>query len=444
MMDEKDKKIKELKETLEKEKERYNKLEKEFKKTKHEFEEYKTQYPAIGQKKELPSFVKEDIKHLKKIPGQKKNHKGYSRRIPERIDFIKPLKLDICPDCGTELSETQEVRKRTIIDIPLTSKTINTQYEVHRKYCCKCKKLVEPEVPNALSNSPFGLNLMLFVVFLKTNMALPYNKIQQLLLIMYDLQISEGGLVNILFQVKKEFGEYYQTLEKKMRRVRTKHSDESGWRIDGINHNIWLFITKEIALYKIRKSRGSEVPAEFLRKQKNKVITCDGFSAYNKLKKLTGCLIQLCWFHILKNSRKHKKNYPEEATIIHDKLKQIYALAKSYNHKATDEQVEKLKNEIKWLAYPTYQHQEVKGFVNTLQERIDELFRFTQDSKIAGDNNLAERGLRKAVIIRKISNGSRSNKGAEILEVLLSIVETARLQKQNPLFFMHNILASES
>jgi len=72
------------------------------------------------------------------------------------------------------------------------------------------------------------------------------------------------------------------------------------------------------------------------------------------------------------------------------------------------------------------------------------LFRFTQDEEIEGDNNLAERGLRKAVIIRKISNGNRSAKGAEILEVLLSIVETARLQKKNPLNFMHKILASES
>jgi len=428
------KKIKELKKALEKEK-------KAHEKTKEEFEKYKAKYPAT---KELPAFVKEDIKTEKKKPGQKKGHKAYFRRIPERIDFIQPLEIDICPDCDSELSETQEIRKRIVIDIPLTSQTINTEYQIHRKYCRQCKKIVEPQVPNALPNSPFGLNLMLFVVYLKIGMALPYNKIQQLLLTMYDLKISEGGLVNILTQVKKEFDGYYQTLEKKMRRVRTKHSDESGWRIDGINHNIWLFITKEIALYKIRKSRGSEVPAEVLKKQKNKVITCDGFSAYNKLKTLTGCLIQLCWFHILKNSRKHKKNYPDEATTLHEQLKEIYKLAKSYEHKATDKQIENLKQEIKWLAYPVYGHQEVKGFLNTLLERIDDLFRFTQDKKVAGDNNLAERGLRKAVIIRKISNGSRSDRGAGILEVLLSVVETARLQKQNPLLFMQNILASRN
>ncbi len=427
------KKIKELEEALEKER-------KAHEKTKKEFEQYKSKYPAT---KELPSFVKEDVEHPKKTPGQKNGHKPYFRKIPERIDFILPLEIDICPDCGGELSETQEIRKRIIIDIPLTSQTTNTQYEIYRKYCKKCDKIVEPEVPNALPNCPFGLNLMLLIVLLKIGMALPYNKIQQLLLTMYDLRISEGGLVNILSQIKEEFGVYFQTLEKKMRRVKSKHADESGWRIDGINHNIWLFITEEIALYKVRKSRGSEVPVEVLGKQKNKIITCDGFSAYHKLSKLAGCLIQLCWFHILKNSKKHKKNYPNEAATIHEQLKKIYKLAKSYNHKATDEQVEKLKDEIRWLAYPFYQHQEVKGFLNTLLERIDDLFRFTQDKRVEGDNNLAERGLRKAVIIRKISNGSRSDNGAEMLEVLLSVIETARLQKQNPLLFMHKIIASE-
>lgn len=434
------KRIKELEEALEKERREKEKIQKEFEKTKQEFEQYKVKYPAT---KELPSFVKEEVKHPKRTPGQKIGHKGYSRKIPERIDFIKPLEIDICPECNGELSETQEIRDRIVMDIPLTSQTVNTLYKIHRKYCKRCDKIVEPEVPNALPNSPFGLNLMLFVVFLKIGMALPYNKIQQLLLTMYDLRISEGGLVNILSQIKEEFGDYYQTLEKKMRRARTKHADESGWRVDGINHYIWLFINKEVALYKIRRSRGSEVPLEVLGKQMNQILNCDGFSAYTKLMTLTGILLQLCWFHILKNSRKHKKNYPEEATLLHDKLKGIYALAKSYDHKATDEQVEKLKDEIRWLAYPFYRHQEIKGFLNTLLERIDDLFRFTQDEKVDGDNNLAERGLRKAVIVRKISNGSRSDNGAEILEVLLSVVETARLQKQNPLLFMRQIIASE-
>ena len=33
-------------------------------------------------------FVKENIKHEQKTPGQKKGHKAYFRKIPERIDEL--------------------------------------------------------------------------------------------------------------------------------------------------------------------------------------------------------------------------------------------------------------------------------------------------------------------------------------------------------------------
>ena len=38
------------------------------------------------EKEKIPSFVKPDNNHRHKKTGQKNGHKGYSRRIPERID----------------------------------------------------------------------------------------------------------------------------------------------------------------------------------------------------------------------------------------------------------------------------------------------------------------------------------------------------------------------
>ena len=61
------------------------------------------------------------------------------------------------------------------------------------------------------------------------------------------------------------------------------------------------------------------------------------------------------------------------------------------------------------------------------------LFRFVTDPETDGDNNRAERVIRKGVIIRKISNGNRSKNGARFLEILLSVMETFKLQGKNPL-----------
>jgi hypothetical protein len=59
-------------------------------------------------------------------------------------------------------------------------------------------------------------------------------------------------------------------------------------------------------------------------------------------------------------------------------------------------------------------------------------------------NNNSERELRALVIIRKISNGSRSRRGANATALLLSVVQTLRFNQKNILKGLHQILNSPS
>jgi len=65
---------------------------------------------------------------------------------------------------------------------------------------------------------------------------------------------------------------------------------------------------------------------------------------------------------------------------------------------------------------------------------------FVTDPEIDPTNNISERELRALVIIRKISNCSRSIMGANATAVLLSVVQTLRFNKQNVLKGLQNIL----
>jgi len=435
------KKLREKNEKLQEENKRLlkelKKVQKEKKKIEREFEEYKTKYPASDF---IPNFVKEPVKRRRKKNGQKKGHKGYTRKIPERIDVVKPLTIEKCPYCGNKLSKVQEIRKRYVEDIPEITNTIITEYQIERRYCKHCEKMVEPDIPDALPNARFGLRLMLLVVFLKIGLALPVEKITFLLKAQYKLSISKGEIIKILKQIAKAFGPSYKELKHKIKEARVKHSDETGWRIDGKNHWLWVLINKEVALYIIRKKRNYEVPAKVLGNQKGKVVVSDRLSTYNHLEKHTGCLQQKCWIHILRDSKDLAKHY-KEAKVIHKRLKSIYKRAKSYNHKATDRELNKLLERIDKISQMKFEHSEVRKFVRSVCIKHKEnLFRFVKDPEIDGDNNLAERAIRKAVIIRKISNGNRSKNGAKYLEILLSIIETLKLQGMNPIEGMRNII----
>jgi len=434
------KRIEELEEALEKEK-------KAHEKTKKEFEEFKTKHATTVANLQKAMHIKPDFKKKPMHLGAPKGHKGYTRHVPERIDHIKTLIPKRCPHCNNKLlGETQEIRSRHVTDIQLTSKVKNTRYDIHRKYCTHCKKLVEPEVPNVLPHARFGLNLMLLIMYLKLGLRLPGNKICEYLMTLYTLKISEGETVVVLRQLANTFGDYYSHLEKLVKLARVKHTDTTSWRVNGKNYFAWVFIAAGVVLYKIRKRNNSKVALTvFGRKQKNNVLVIDRFSALRALAEKAGFLLQFCWSHILDDSKSLAKNFGAEGKYIHRTLKEIYALATIFEGKGLPEHVEALKGEIFLLTQRHYKHSTVRKFVNNLYYRdVENLFRFVTDPKIDSTNNISERELRALVIIRKISNGSRSPRGANATAMLLSVIQTLRFNKKNVLEGLQDILKSPS
>lgn len=381
-----------------------------------------------GKQKEKPKldFIKEPVITRPKKTGQKKGHEGCSRYIPERIDEVKEHKLDKCPRCGGFVSNTQETRERYVEDIPET-KSKNTKHIIHRCYCSNCNKVVEPVIRDALPNARFGLRLMLLIMILKLGLRIPSNKIRDLMKIQYEIEISDGEIYQILRQLSRELGEYYEELKNKIIEACVKNIDETSWRINGENYWLWIFINKEIALYVIKKQRSSKVPIDILGNQEDKVIGSDRLEAYSQLSKETGSLQQVCWSHLIRNSKDLAEHY-SEAKYIHKRLKYIYKEAKEGK---TSEK--KLLHWIDLIGSKTYRSTKVFKFVKAIcRKHYFDLFRFIENPEVDSTNNISERGLRHAVVMRKISNGSRSERGAEITGRLLSVIKSLELQGVNP------------
>jgi len=325
IMDERDKKIKDLneelrqlREELEKTKEEKEQIghekeqiehekeqiEKRFEKTKKEFEEFKAKHNSTVSQLQKALKIKADKEEKSKPIGAPVGHKGYARHIPERVDYVKAWSLKKCPDCGTKLGNTQEVRSRYLTDIKLTSETKTTRYDIHRKYCTVCKKLVEKPIPNALPHARFGLNLMLLIMYLRLGLRLPCNKICEFLLTIYSLKISEGEIIHVMKQLAREYGDYYSRLEKLLKLARVKHTDSTSWRVNGKNYFAWVFIAAGVVLYKIRKRNNAKVPLTvFGTKQKGNTLVIDRHSALRALARKAGFYLQLCWAHILADSK---------------------------------------------------------------------------------------------------------------------------------------------
>jgi len=278
------------------------------------------------------------------------------------------------------------------------------------------------------------LKLMILILILKLDCRIQSKKITSILDSVFGVKISDGEVYNILNQLSEAFGDYYEELVRKIKEALAKNIDETSWRINGKNYWLWIFINKEIALYVVRKKRSSKVPIEVLGNQEGKTIVSDRFSAYNELVKKTNCEQQICWAHLLRDSKDLAEHY-KEAKYIHKRMKYIHKKAK---------EGEKKENLLHWMdliASRVYRSSEVYKFVKSVcRNHRENLFRFVDNPGIESTNNRAESGLRPLVVIRKISYGSKSEDGAETTAKLMSVLQTVKLQTRNPYEGILNLL----
>jgi transposase len=81
-------------------------------------------------------------------------------------------------------------------------------------------------------------------------------------------------------------------------------------------------------------------------------------------------------------------------------------------------------------------------FAKNLLKRWPALWTFTLVDGVEPTNNHAERGLRGAVIYRKLSLGSQSEHGERTIERLLSASVTCRLQRRSLFAYLTDLLSA--
>jgi len=438
---------------LEKEIKRLRKIEydfeftkKQLEKTKKEFEEFKSIHAQTVEELRKALNIKPSFKSKPKPLGAKKGHAAYVRKMPERVDQVKVLALRECPHCKTKLKEKQATRSRYVTDVKIISVAKTTRYDIGRYYCTCCKKLVEPQVPNVLPHAKFGLNLMLLVMYLRLGLRLPVDKIKSYFMDVHQMCISKGEVICIMKQLVLAFGNYYEWLEKVVKFSRVKHTDTTSWSINGKKYYAWVFVAFGVVLYKIRKHNNAKSAITVLgNKQKGMTLVIDRFSALRALAKKAGFYLQYCWAHILDDSKGLAKYFGTEGKYVHKKLKEIYEISNSFAHCGNEQMTEQFKAMIYKLTLRHYKYHTVRKFVNNLYYRdVKHLFLFVTDKDVDSTNNISERELRHLVIIRKISNGSRSTCGANSMVMLLSVIQTLRFNKCNILKGLSGILNNPS
>lgn len=412
------------------------KLEKENEVLRKQLQEKKSTNP--------PLFVKPS-----KPQGEKKKRKkrktNYARKKDVPTQIIKHA-FSHCPDCGGKLYAGWLKNQRQVIDLPVAP-VIITEHQVFAHWCSRCKKKVYPKIDlsdQVLGNHRVSLRLMGFLATLKEELRLPVRAIQGYLKIFHQLHLSYGEIVQILHVVANLGKPIYKELEEKIRGSPVVYADETGWRQNGQNGYLWNFNTSEIKYLLYRKSRGKQVVEEVIGEKFEGVLVTDFYASYNTHLGFH----QRCWVHLLRDIEKLQEAYPDHQPVKDwaSQVIKLYQKAKSYSSPDKDEYSNpRAQRQQRWQEQVVFRNKLLKickPYLNqetpmtNLCKRIDkyqdELFLFIANPQVSSDNNSAERSLRHSVIARKISGGTRSNKGSQTKFILASLFGTWKLQNRNP------------
>lgn len=407
-----------------------------------EFEIYRARHPRrvgvkhgksydlkqLNEKKNSDDKTPDDNSKPQKKIGAQSGHQKQNRKRCESYDDTFIVSIDHCPECGSgDLSHIQEIRERYVDDIP-PQRPITTRYVIERRYCRHCKRMVEGEVMDALPHARIGLNAMFIVVWLKVGLRLTVSAIPQVLNKLCGFTISEGEVIKICNLITEALGPYYDELIEEVRTADARYIDETSWREQGKTIWMWAFVTKGVTLYRIAHSRGHEVPLDVLGPNPNGVDIHDRWAPYNILAQKTGNRQQqLCWFHILGDTKEIAELCGDEGKLLHEEMKSIFKKAQDFNHKGTTEDVERLGEDVESILTRDFVSMKCKKFARKIFKERDKLFVFVTNPEVDATNNRAERAVRPYVVLRKVSGGTKSPRGTNNVEVLASVIQTCRM-----------------
>lgn len=401
-----------------------------------------SQPPARDQKSNRPE------NKPKKKQGPPFGHLRHTRPLVDHPDRVIPIGVEQCRHCQSDLRRVaaETVMRRQVTELPqVRPLIIETQQAEVR--CPHCQQLNRGSLPAGLeAGRSFGPRLEATVIYLKHQQHLSYERIVASVHEMFGLRLSEGGVAAILERAGKNAAPVAEEIKQEVIASTVVKSDETSARIDGRTWWQWVFIGAEAVYHTIVPRRNAAVIAKVLGEAQIGVWVCDCFGAQLKA---PAKIFQLCLQHQLRDLQRVLDQTPQEAwaaaaqklfrEAIH--LKNRFQGAESpltltgYLRRVTE-----LENRLDALLEEELTDDAARKLQARFQLHREKLLVFLYYPEVPPTNNQSEQALRTSVIHRKVTNGFRSEWGAETYAALQSIIATAQLRGQKVFETLVNLM----
>jgi hypothetical protein len=313
-----------------------------------------------------------------------------------------------------------------------------TEHTIHRDWCPRCRKHVEPVVPDALPKATLGNRVLVLSAWLHYGLGNTLSQIVEIFNHHLQIQLTEGGLIQMWYRLQAVLFGWYLQIQAEAMKSAVLHADETGWRVNGKTHWLWCFSNDELTFYLIDRSRGSPALRKFFQDEFQGTLISDFWGAYNAVlcRKRQMCLVHLLRdLEYVETYKGIDKNWSAFAKKLRRLLGDAIRLWRRDHVPEAEFASRRVRLDVRLgkLIDTAWRHPEAQRLVKRLRRHRHELFTFLDEADVPFDNNHAERAIRPAVLIRKNSYSNRSRRGADAQAVLMSVYRTLKQRGYPPM-----------
>lgn len=388
--------------------------------------------------------------------GAQPGHEGHGRELLPlaAVDELIEHWPERCA-CGHvfapgELLAVGEPVRHQIEELPVISTQL-IEHRCPRVRCPGCGERTRAMLPADVAESAFGPRFEAAVAALSVRNRVSRCDVVELAEELFGARLCSGTVEAILERAAQALADPYERLGARVRSGESLNMDETGWRTAGERRALWGMFTDRHALFQLAPDR-HEDRAKSLLADTEAIVTSDRWWAYAHLPLARR---QICWSHLRRDFQAHAEGLAAEKQFGEAGLQLCERVFWAWEVFAHTHDRSELKRTIRSLqrthkpiirsfAAKRARNRRCRGMARNLLKLWPALWTFAAHEGVEPTNNHAERGLRGAVIYRKLSLGSQSEQGERRIERLLSASVTCRLQHRSLFAYMSELLAAHA
>ena len=357
--------------------------------------------------------------------GGQHGHEGRYRRLlpPEQVDEIVEHWPERCRSCAHEFAEAERVdaaepSRRQVAELPPIAVRV-TEHRLHRVCCPECAAVTAAEPP-AASRWAFGPRLQAAVVTLAVRNRVSRRDTTELARELFGVELATGTVDAIVQRAGEALAAPHTRLEQEIKRSPVVNIDETGWKTGGDRRTLWGALTRRTAVFRIAAGRHA-AEAQTMLGERYDGIVCSDRCARLRLPRPDppSALLGAPAPRLHRPQRRDGRTRRRSETPAWSSPTTCSRPGSSSSTTATEPRFRrgsrrsktKLRAELEHASRKSTKTKYHRQFARNLLKRWPALWTFTHTDGVEPTNNHAERGLRGAVIYRKLSLGTQSEQG---------------------------------